>query len=175
MGRTFSFRGKVLLADNSVTANHQIMDYVSPDRTKAWRVKEAYIWVVDWWGVSIGGTGFLSLAGALSTDTGKFNQNELTDPSENRMFAWAHQTYNHRNNNALFVTPNATPLGRMNMLVDPDHMITKELYISVGSATDIDENALREIGYLIIVEEEKVSPSTSVFQQIKGMGQDLDT
>lgn len=175
MGRIFSFRGKVLLSDNSVTANHQVFDYVSPDRTKAWKVIEAYMWVVDWWQVPLAGNGFLTLAGALATDTGKFNQNELTDPSENRMFAWAHQTYNHRHDNVPFVTPNGVPLGGMKMLVDPDHLITKEMYVNVGSATDEDQSNLREIGYLIIVEETKVTPSRSVFAQIKGMGQDLDT
>ncbi len=173
MGRTFSFRGKILVSDNSVTANHQIFDYVSPDRTRAWKVKEAYVWVVDWWQVALGGAGFLTLAAGLGTDTGKFNQNELIDPSENRLFGWSHQSYNHRNNNVPFVTPNATPLGRMNMLIDPDHLITKNMYLNVGTATDEDESSHREKAYCIIVEEEKVSPAESVFQQIKGIGQDI--
>lgn len=175
MGRIFSFRGKVKVNDNAVTANHEIFDYVSPDRTKAWKVKEAYFWPVDWWNVAIGGAGFLTGVCALATDTGKFNQNEIVDPTENRMIAWGQQTYNHRINNINFLTPNATPLGRMNMLVDPDHLITKSLYINIGTACDEDIANVREWGWLIIVEEQKVSAATSVFQQIKGIGQDIET
>jgi len=63
----------------------------------------------------------------------------------------------------------------MNMLVDPDTIITKELYLNIGTATDEDSASLREYSYLIIVQEEKVTPAQSVFQQIKGIGQDIDT
>jgi len=175
MGRVFSFRGKLTVRDNAVVANHMVFDYVSPDRTKAWKVREAYFWPVDWWGIAIGGPGFVAGVAALATDTGKFNQNELTDPTENRMIAWGQQTYNHRDDNVHFVTPNATPLGLMRMLVDPDHLITKQLYINIGSACDVDISNEREWGWLIVVEEVKVTPSESVFQQIKGIGQDIDT
>ena len=62
----------------------------------------------------------------------------------------------------------------MCMLNDPDSFVTKELYLNLGSATDVDVSNVREIGYLIILEERKVTPAESVFQQIKGMGQDID-
>ena len=172
----FSLRGKVGVNDNSVTANHQIFDYVSPDRTRAWKVIEAYVWPVDWWGVTLADDGFMICVAALGTDTGKFNQNEIVDPTENRLFAWGQQTYNTREAAAAtdFITPNSTPLGAMRMLIDPDHLVTKELYINFANTCDIDVSAVREWGWLIVLEERKVSPSLSVFQQIKGMGQDID-
>jgi len=175
MSRIFSLRGKVSCPDNGVTANHLLFDYQSGDRTKGWRVLYAYVWPKDWNKITANGQGFLALVTALATDTGKFNENEISDASENRLFAWGQQTYNMRNANIHFITPNATPLGRMNMLVDPDTIITKELYLNIGTATDEDSASLREYSYLIIVQEEKVTPAQSVFQQIKGIGQDIDT
>jgi len=173
MGRVFSLRGKVDVADNGVTANHPVFDYVSPDRTKAWKVKRAYVWPCDWWGVAIGGPGFLTCVANLATDTAKFNQNEIVDPTENRAFAWAQQTYNHRDDNVHFLTPNGVALGWMDMLIDPDTLVTKELFINFATATDVDVANVREWAFLIILEEQKVSPAQSLFQQIKGMGQDI--
>ena len=176
MGRIFSLRGKVEANDNQVTANALIFDYASTDRTRAWRVKEAFIWPVEpRLASAVSGDGFMLLVAALGTDSGKFNHDELSDPTENRLFAWAQQTYNTRNAPTDFITPNGVALGQMRMLVDPDTLITKEIYINVGTTTDVDESYLREWGYLIIVEEQKVSAAESLFQQIKGMGQDILT
>ena len=174
MSRIFSLRGKLELADNGVLGNELIFDYSSSDRTRAWKVLYSYVWPVEWWGVAIGGPGFYTLVSNLATDTYKVNQNEIADPSENRTIAWGQQTYNHRDDNVHFLTPNGVPLGDMCMLNDPDSFVTKELYLNLGSATDVDVSNVREIGYLIILEERKVTPAESVFQQIKGMGQDID-
>jgi hypothetical protein len=173
--KRFSLRGKVNVSDNGVTANHRVFDYVSPDRTRSWKVIEAYVWPVDWWGVTLADDGFMIATAALATDTGKFNQNEMCDPTENRMFAWAMQTYNTREAAAAvdFITPNATALGNMRMLVDPDHLITKELYINFANTSDTDVSQVREWGWLILLEERRISAVQSVFQQIKGMGQDI--
>ena len=176
MPRKFSLRGKVDTNDNQVTANHLIFDYASTDRTRAWRVSEAYIWPVEPRAASsVGSDGFMLLVAALGTDSGKFNHDELSDPSENRLFAWAQQTYNTRDAPTDFITPNGVPLGQMRMLVDPDTLITKQIYLNIGTATDVDESASREWGYLIILEERKVSAAESLFQQLKGIGQDIDT
>jgi len=174
MGRTFSLRGKVAANDNQVVANHPIFDYVSPDRTRAWKVIEAYIWPVSPWSAgSVATDGFMCLNAALATDTGKFNQPQISDPTENRMFAWAQQTYNIRDAATDFITPNGFPLQQARFVVDPDTLITKEMYINITTSTDSDTSYSREWGWLIILEEVKVTPSESLFQQIKGIGQDI--
>jgi len=174
MPRRFSLRGKIDTNDNQVTANNLIFDYASEDRTRAWKVTEAYIWPVEpRLATSVSGDGFMLMVAALGTDHGKFNHDELSDPSENRLFAWAQQTYNTRNAPTDFITPNGVPLGGMRMLIDPDTLITKQIYLNIGSVTDVDESAAREWGYLIILEERKVSPAESLFQQLKGIGQDI--
>lgn len=170
----FSLRGKVEVSDNSVKANHLVFDYTSPDRTRAWKVIRAYVWPVDWWNVTLADDGFMTCVAALATDSGKFNQNELTDPTDNRLFAWGQQTYNTRNATNDFITPNGVALGNMEMLVDPDHLITQQLYINIGSQCDIDVSQVREWGWLIVLEDRKVTAAQSVFQQIKGIGQDID-
>ena len=59
-------------------------------------------------------------------------------------------------------------------IIDPDQMVTKELYISMAATSDSSISFEREWGYMIVLEEEKVSAIQSLFQQIKGSGQDLD-
>ena len=176
MGRIFSLRGKVAANDNQVTANHLIFDYASVDRTRAWRVLEAYIWPVEErLATSVSSDGFMNFVAALGTDLGKFNHDELRDPTESRLFAWAMQTYNTRDAPTDFISPIGYPLQQARFLVDPDTLITKEIYLNLGSTTDVDESILREWGYLIILEQMKVSSAESLFQQIKGMGQDILT
>ena len=171
----FSLRGKVEVSDNAVTANHLVFDYTSPDRTRAWKVLRAYVWPVDWWNVTLADDGFMSCVASLATDSGKFNQNDLADPTDNRLFAWAQQTYNTRDASNNFITPNGVSLGNMEMLVDPDHLITQQLYINIGTQCDIDVSKVRNWGWLIVLEDRKVTAAQSVFQQIKGIGQDIDT
>lgn len=173
MGRTFSLRGKVDVIDNQSTVNTLVMDYVSPDRTRAWKVIRAYVWPVHPVGPINDDDGFMILQAALATDEGKFNYLELSDPTDNRLFGWAQQTYNTRDGATNYITPNGVALGNMKMLLDPDHLITKELYINFANTSDTDVNKVRSWGWLIVLEEKKVTPAESLFQQIKGIGQDV--
>lgn len=172
MGRIFSLRGKIGLVDNQSTVNHLVFDYVSPDRRRAWRILYAHIWPVDIIAINAD-DGFLCFQAALATDTGKFNQPNLSDPTENRFCAWAQQTYNTRDGHTNFITPNGVALNDMRFLCDPDTMITKEVYLNVANTSDIDSNKYRDWGYMVVLEEIKVTPVESLYQQIKGMGQDL--
>ena len=174
MGRVFSLRGKVAVIDNQSTVNTLVLDYVSPDRTRAWKVIRAYVWPVHAVGVTNADDGFMILQAALATDQGKFNYPQLNDPTDNRLFGWAQQTYNTRDGATNFITPNGVALGNMEMLLDPDHLITKELYINFANTSDTDGNHSREWGWLIVMEEKRVTPAESLFQQIKGIGQDVD-
>lgn len=175
MGRIFSLRGKADVNDNQVLANHNIFDYVSPNRTKAWKVIEAYIWPVESQLAIHNNNGFMNLTAALATDIGKFNKPEISDPTENRLFAWAMQTYNTREGDGSnFITPNGFPLNQARFLVDPDTLVTKELYINIANSADKDVSGSRTWGWLIILEEQRISPAESIFQQIKGIGQDIE-
>lgn len=172
MPRAFSLRGRLSANDNQSTMNHLIFNYESADRRKAWRVTGAWIWPIDI-EVVHAQDGFLCLQAALATDHGKFNQPQLNDPTENRFFAWAQQTYNTRDAPEDFITPNGYPLSEARFLVDPDTLITKEMYINIATSTDLDESNSRDWGFMVVLEEVKVTAAQSLFQQLKGMGQDL--
>jgi len=172
MGRIFSLRGKLNLIDNQNTVNHSIFDYVSPDRARAWKILTAHVWPVDVVAINAD-DGFMCFQAALATDAGKFQSANLSDPSENRFCGWAQQTYNTRDGATNYITPNGVALHDMAMLLDPDTVVTKELYLNICNTSDIDSNKDRDWGYLIVLEEMRISPSESLFQQIKGMGQDV--
>ena len=167
-------RGKMLVNDNQLSVNHLVFDYQSSDRTRAWKVTEAYVWPVEAQKAIHNNNGFMVMQAALGTDVGKFNKDELNDPTENRLFAWAQQMYNTREGDGSnFIGPNGFPLNQAQFLIDPDTIVTKELYINICNSADKDVSSAREWGWLIILEELTISPTLSLFQQIKGIGQDI--
>ncbi len=171
-GRVFSLRGKIEVVDMAVEANHLVFDYVSPDRAKAWKVESAWIWPITWRGDTGTGDGVLGLHATLHTDQFKIQVNTMSDPTDNRSFAWAENKYNIRDAEDEFIISDSGFLRDAQFVVDPDTLITKELYITMATSSDGDA-VTREWGYMIVLREQKVSPSESLFQQIKGMGQDV--
>ena len=174
MARTFSLRGVIAdVDDGQLSANNLLLDYVSPDRKRAWRIDAAYMWPVSY-REDVGADGFLNLTACLATDTLYHPQFEgIIDPSDNRLCAWASQTYNIRDATQDFMTPNGVPLCSMCFLIDPDTMVTKELYLNMSTTSDADVAPSRKWAYMVILREVTVSPAESLFQQIKGMGQDI--
>jgi hypothetical protein len=172
--RLFTLRGKVEgVADGALMANHNLLDYVSPDRTKAWKIEAAWMWPVNY-RATAPTDGFLCFTACLATDVLDHPQFEhILDPSDNRLCGWAMQTYNLRDATQDFITPNGVPLHQMEFLVDPDHLVSKELYINFASTSDDDNAPERDWGYMVLLREMKVTPTESIFAQIKGMGQDV--
>lgn len=173
MGRVFSLRGKLEMADNAYNANHMVFNYESPDRRRAWRVKEAWVWPITVRGL-IGVDGVLGVQATLTTDIFKVATDSISDPTENRSFGWWQGKFNLRDAGDDFIVTDAGFISDSKFIIDPDQMVTKELYISMAATSDSSISFLREWGYMIVLEEEKVSAVQSLFQQIKGSGQDLD-
>jgi len=171
--RSFSLRGKFSMDDNARLNPTRLFDYVSPDRTRAWRVSRAYVWPLTVRADTGSDEGKISASFALQTDDGSYiTWNDVGDPTENRSFAWANWFGFLRNNGSDdFILPESIPYAEF--LIDPDVLVVKELYIAGGSTTESSTSPSRDWGYMVILEEEKLTPSQSVFQQIKGMGQDL--
>jgi len=177
MGRLFSLRGTMRQADNAIGTENLLIDYVSPDRERAWRIEGAWMWPVECRGdMGADGTGMMVAQGCLHTDTIKWNSfNELNDPSDNRTCAWYQQQYSQRSQSAVFdfIVPNGVNIHDNRFLVDPDTLVTKELYLSLSTTRDGTTSPDRLWGWLVLLREEKVTPSQSLFSQIKGMGQDV--
>ena len=171
-GRVFSLRGKFVGFDGGVTSNVLLFDYVSPDRKKAWRVDAAWIWPITV-REDVGIDGVVGLNAVLSTDIIKTNINSISDPTDNRVFAWAQNKYNIRDAEDDFMVSDSGFLRDAQFVIDPDTMVTKELYLSMAASSDSSISAEREWGYMVVLREVKVSAAESLFQQIKGMGQEL--
>ena len=171
-GRVFSLRGKFVGYDGGVTANHLVFDYVSPDRKKAWKVDGAWIWPITVRG-DVGIDGVVGLNAVLTTDEIKTNILTISDPTDNRVFAWAQNKYNIRDAEDDFIVSDSGFLRDAQFVIDPDTLVTKELYISAAMSSDSSLSTEREWGFMIVLREVKVSAMESLFQQIKGMGQDV--
>jgi len=161
------------MTDNALPAQKLLLDYVSPDRTKAWKVVAAYMWPSDL-RASIEEDGRSVLQATLWTDEVTFTRWEDSyTAGDNRQVAWLIDHYMVRKNGNEFITPNnGGKDGRM-FIIDPDVMVTKELYLSAAFTTESAVSPERSWSYMIVLEEIKVSPSQSLFQQIKGMGQNV--
>ena len=174
-GRVFSMRGKFIGYDGATTSNVLVFDYVSPDRSRAWRVDGAWIWPITVRG-DVGIDGVVGLNAILQTDQildKPIRINEISDPTDNRVFAWAQNKYNIRDAEDDFMVSDSGFLRDAQFVIDPDTLVTKELYLSCAMTSDSSLSTEREWGYLIVLREERVSSSESLFQQIKGMGQNV--
>ena len=175
MGRTFTLRGRYNIADNSVGTTQNIFDYVSPDRTKAWKVQRAYFWPIDIRAdKGSDGNGKYVMTSTLWTDNARQTDwADQIDPTDNRGFGWGTWSgYAFENSSSDFIAAHGSD-GIVEYVLDPDTIVTKELYIAFASTVVGTTNPSRNWAYLVVLEEQKVTPSESLFQQIKGMGQDV--
>lgn len=177
MGRIFSLRGTYSITDNIQGPQKLLLDYVSPDRTRAWKIIKAYVWPKDFTGTASGSTDQAGMACfTLWTDTAvTLLSNELMNAADNRQCAWSMQQYNTRDSlEMIFAQGRGEEMPQFT--IDPDTLVTKELYLQGQFKHDGPApQANREWNYLIILESKKVTASESLFQQIKGIGQNIDS
>jgi hypothetical protein len=174
MGRIFSLRGTYSVADNANGQHENIFDYVSPDRSRGWKIKEAWIFPKSLRAEIGGSDGQLVCQAHLATDTWTIAAfDEAVDVTDNRQCAWSTNQYVLRAAGSDFIAPaNGIPdCGRF--VCDPDTIIVKELYIAATISSESTTSPTREWNYLIILEELSISPSESIMQQVKGIGQDV--
>lgn len=176
MGRTFSLRGTVTQDDNTFGQHHQILEYESPDRTKGWKIREAYVWPAGWQ-ESVGSSdGQYGLAAHLSTDSWTIvGAEEYLDTSDNRQCAWIwDQLIMRHDTSGDMLLPAGGNNYTKRMLIDPDTTVSTALYIAIAGRTEfaLVSNS-RQWSYMVVLEEVTLAPQESVFLQIKGMGQDI--
>jgi len=191
MGRKMSLRGQVPLTFGALTdygsANiHEIFNYESVNRKRAWKVNYAVMWVQE----ALVGTGGLDqralLQTALTTDGYSRDEINVTSaatarawerrigPGDNRSIGWCITDYGSRDNtNTDWVMPHgaATDMGGR-LVLDIDRLVTNQLNIATFSVTESTAAINTAMGYYIELEEVSISPSESLFQQLKGVGQD---
>ena len=187
MGRLMTLRGAEPIeigtkTDFGASGEHRIFAYESPDRTKGWRVIRAYFWIQDTI-QEAGGDSRSTVSASLSTDTlGDIDITTRDLASEwlnrmgagdNRTIGWVQQDYQNRENadsDMIFGTSGMRQ--QAEFICDADRIVTNELWIQTFGATETT-TINTTFNYYIELEEMKISPSQSVFQQIKGIGQDI--
>ena len=191
MGRTMTLRGNFLTSFGTATTygmvnGKLIFEYESPDRTRGWRVRYAAVWCQEATQGTSGGDNRALWQIALSTDQIGRTQSKITDgvtarryqraigAGDNRMIAWATQDMLIRDNtSADWIAPHgATSRAATELICDYDRVITNELYILTYGLTEGSTIEDLTANYYIELEEINLTPSASVFQQLKGVGQE---
>lgn len=178
-----TIRGAVEIDVNSRPVETLIFNYESPDRTRGWEVDSAFIWISDVLSpTAITSDVNLNLVANLATDTGSaipggsltVNLRGVTDCTDNRSIAWAQKQWLARNTNDVYI-PNAMSLTGCDFLVDLERIVTNELYLNAGIAQAGGGDVLNlRVCYMIVLKEISLSPTQSLLQQLKGIGQDVD-
>lgn len=166
-----TIRGAVQLTAQEV-ANLLVFNYESPDRSKAWIVRDAYIWIANPFQANSADTNAV-LIGNLATDTGTYPRGKVIDPSDNRTIGWFSKQYISRNGLNDFQVPNADTLAQNDFLLDLDRVVTNDLYLNTAYYDEADTTIAPKVAWMIVLEEISISPDQSVLQQLKGVGQDI--
>lgn len=176
MGKILTFRGGITVADNARSTDNEVFKYEGPDLTKAWKVKEFYLWPKSIRADTGPNEGQWNLAASLSTDTiGSVGFENVMSTDDNRQIAWVNKGYYHRDSSiGDFITSQGDGLLGNKALVDPGHLVNNGLYINMYSTSDSTTSPSRNYNYLIILEEVKISENEAILQLVKGVAQDID-
>ena len=170
MGRVHTLRGTIVSSDEVLLPPQLIFDYASADQTRAWKVIDICFFPVSTKHNALERSSMSAHNFQLATDLG-FDQYRL-DASENRTFAWETITLDNSVTAPVLVSAFAARTD----CVDPDHLITDQLYLSYVPETVATESTIDfEWSYMIRLEAMKISTSESILQAIKGKGQDVSS
>lgn len=189
MGRIMTLRGELDFQFGRSTgfgtgAEHELFSYTSIDRQRAWKVKFARVWVQEL--INQVGPDQRAVAQfTLATDTLGIRNADVTDidtakawenlmgAGDNRTIGWLTTDYLNRDNTTadFLMQSYRAP----DMLLDADRIVTNELYLSCYGLHEANSDIDTVINYYIELEEMKITPSESILQQLKGIGQDIGT
>ena len=191
MGRRMTLRGTWQThfgqpSTEGRTGGRLIFEYESPDRSRGWKIKDAYVWIQEATGLG-GGDSRALWQVALLTDQIDNKQSKITDiasanryqaclgTGDNRSLAWMTMDMLIRDavDSDWIVPHGATSPSQCRMIVDEDRIITNELYILSYGLSEA-QNYEYAANYYIVLEEVKLTPTESVFNQIKGVGQEVE-
>ena len=170
-----TLRGSITVDNNARPIQELIFNYESPDRTRGWIVDGAWIWIADIRPDEVITADVnLNLVANLATDSGMPTDfNDVTDCDDNRNFAWHQKQWGGKNTND-FYFPQSTGITDCRFLIDLDRVVTNELYLTAGTMQSGGGDQLtQKLCYMIVLREVSLTPSQSIHQQLKGIGQDI--
>lgn len=173
MSKLLSFRGEIDCSDNALSKNNEIFSYNSPDLTRAWKVKSFYLWPKTI-RASIGtGDGQQVMSASLATDIlGSVGFDDICSVQDNRQIGWIVKGYNMRAASTDFIA-SPTGLEDNGAILDPDHIVNRNLYINMTMASDSTTSPIRAYNYLLILESVKINENEAILQMVKGVAQDI--
>jgi|TARA_R110002110_G_C13366931_1_gene709954 hypothetical protein len=173
MTKLLSFRGQITVADNARSTDNNIFTYTSPDLTRAWKVESFYLWPKSVRAEIGTADGQFQISASLATDTiGSAAFDDVMSVEDNRQIGWISKGYNLRAASSDFIT-SPTGLEDNQAIVDPDHIVNRNLFINFYSTSDSSTSPARDYNYLLILREVKVSESEAILQMVKGVAQDI--
>lgn len=161
----------------SLTVTDLIFNYESPDRTRGWIVEGAWTWVADPFVTVSSDSNGMILANLATDAMPNLNKEDIINPDDNRSIGWNTKQYIVKNGAGGakdFVVPNAIGIADMAFLLDLDRIITNDLHINAVYFDSASETQSVKLGYMIVLREVSLSPSQSLLQQLKGIGQNVD-
>lgn len=179
--KTMTLRGVWTQEANKVGEQHSILSYESPDRTKAWKLKAAWIFpanVANWDFIprEVWMQGF----SLLETDVAELTIDDIHSVADNRSLGWGEHSYRWEPNqqspaNAFLSTGYQGQL-RNELLHDEDRIITNDLFCRVTwFHNHDDELGSLEWNYYVVLEEVEITPTEGILQQLKGIAQSIDS
>ena len=174
--KNLSLRGTIALADNARLNDYQVFTYEAGDLTRAWIVKEFYLWPRDFRAQGTTSDGQFLVCASLATDViGSTGFDEILNVDDNRQIGWLAKGYNLRNASSDFIAGPTGITPDNAALLDPDHVINNELFINLYTTSDDTNSATRRWNYLVILEPKKISPVEAILQLVKGKAQNIDS
>jgi len=172
-----TIRGSITVDHNARPSQELIFSYESPDRTRGWIVEDAWIWLSDVQPDElITADGNLNILAQLATDTGSITSsaNSVTDCDDNRTIAWHQKQWGMKNTND-FYFPQSAGITDCAFLIDLERIVTNELYLAASVLQSGGGDQLtQKLCYMIVLREVSLTPSQSVHQQLKGIGQNVN-
>ena len=172
MGRTLTLRGEITPFSQETPLNAEgIFQYESAGTKRAWKVTSWSMWPTDFGETQAWTEGTNPVHRfILTTDSGMQLFRDGLAASENRTIGWNFTTSTCGKNQQ-----NLSPIYRRAEL-DPDHLVTGQLFISAAAFVESSDNALLSTwSYMVKLESRTITPAESIMQTLKGRGQDVAT
>lgn len=171
-GKTLTLRGTTALFNTTSDFYlENILDYANVlDIEKGWKIRWFEVWPVGLNLAATKGRQMGSIESILTTDSIPIAQ-RLNRADDNRMIAWSNAGYDFGSE----PTSKDTGIKGSQIVIDPDHVIQKELNIMfriLGSNTM--EGETHQMNYIVYLEEVKLTPSESIVSTIKQSAQNLE-
>ena len=180
--KTMTLRGSWEQGANKVGTQHRILSYESPDRTKAWKLKEAWIFPasVGEFDVTVSRDEWLMGYSLLETDIAEITMAEIHSVDDNRNLAWGEHSYqlaqNQISTSNCYLWSGYQGILRNELLHDEDRIITNDLFCRItwfhSHSDDLPDLTWN---YYVVLEEIEITPTEGILQQLKGIAQSIDS